>query len=406
MKEKISTLRNKFKEHPELWFFVFANFVFVVMFVWSLLITPSLLKLPTLILFTTLTLFHIGIHWTLLIVAEDERWFWPYVIIQGLLAFAIILMSQNIGMIFALYMALIGEMIGSIRRRSWSVIAVIFFLVLSFSTQIILEGAQSSLWWLLGTAMSMLFVVLYVSLYTQETTARYQAQKLLTELEVANRQLSDYAAQVEALTLKDERQRMARELHDTLAQGLAGLILQLEAADSHISADHHQKAQTIIQQAMARARTTLADARQAIGDLRSTQSPTDLAEAIRQEVDRFTRDTRIACKLDLTVPEKLSSENAENAVRAVSEGLINIARHADATKASVEMTYDDDLLEIEIQDNGIGFDPEECVGRAGHYGLLGMRERARISGGSLVIESVSSQGSTLRLELPLSNEND
>ncbi len=406
MKNIISKISTRFQNNPELWFFVFATLVFVIMYIWSLTITPSLKEPIRFILFTLLTIVHILLHWSLLVIGESDRWFWRYIIIQGILALSITFLSQNIGMIFALFMALIGESIGSNFRRLWKFFALVYYSALSLLSYILLEGPEQSIWWFVGTLPMIIFVVLYVSLYTRETNARTQAQKLLAELEDANHQLSDYAAQVEVLTLKDERQRMARELHDTLAQGLAGLILQLEAADSHISSDHTQKAQTIIQQAMGRARTTLADARRAIGDLRDTQSPTDLAEDIRAEADRFTHDTGIPCTLDFCVPEKLSNRTAENALRSISEGLINIARHADATQASVSMNCDDQHLEISINDNGVGFDPEESVGRSGHYGLLGMRERARISGGSLVIESDSSRGTALILELPLSSKND
>src|SRR5512141_2059623 len=97
------------------------------------------------------------------------------------------------------------------------------------------------------------------------------------------KQLTEYAAQVEDLTIANERQRIARELHDTLSQGLAGLILQLEAADAHLSNKNSEQAQTIVTNAMAQARVTLADARHAIDDLRQS-SRDDLDSALRLEI--------------------------------------------------------------------------------------------------------------------------
>ena len=85
---------------------------------------------------------------------------------------------------------------------------------------------------------------------------------------------------------------------------------------------------------------------------------------------------------------------------------MNIARHAQASRSSVELICAEQNLHIEIHDNGMGFDPQNAVGQSGHYGLLGMRERARILGGSLTIESNSSQGTTLKLDLPLRGENE
>jgi NarL family two-component system sensor histidine kinase YdfH len=267
-----------------------------------------------------------------------------------------------------------------------------------------MNGIEYSGWWLLGTVPMLIFVTMYVSLYTSASNDRDQARKFLVELEIANRQLAEYTNQVEELTLTTERQRMARELHDTLAQGLAGLILQLEAADSHISSQNPQKAQAIIQQAMSRARATLSDARRAIRDLRENPStPTDLDDAIKTEIERFHNSTGIPCKANICMVSDISAKLAENILRAISEGLSNIARHAEATEACILMTCDNQIILVEISDNGIGFDPEKAIGQSGHYGLVGIRERARLYGGSLTIDSQPSQGSIIKILLPLVN---
>ena len=397
-----SRIRVKLKENPELWFFIFANIVFIAMYFWSFNMNPTLFSPGKFLVFTTLMITHIVLHWMLLLISDQEKWFWPYVITQGLLAFAITALSQNIGMIFALFMALIGQIIGFGQRISRRIVAVIFFIFLSLINYILMNGIEYSGWWLLGTVPMIIFVTMYVSLYTSASNDRDQARKLLVELEIANRQLAEYTNQVEELTLTTERQRMARELHDTLAQGLAGLILQLEAADSHISNQNPQKAQSIIQQAMSRARTTLSDARRAIRDLRENPStPRDLDVAIKTEIERFHASTGIPCKANICIASEISAQLAENILRTISEGLSNIARHAEATEASISMTCDDQTILIEISDNGIGFDPQKAVGRSGHYGLVGIRERARLYGGSLTIDSQSSQGSILKIQLPL-----
>ncbi|MCJ7703335.1 MAG: sensor histidine kinase [Anaerolineales bacterium] len=321
------------------------------------------------------------------------------------MAFVITHISENVGMIFCLYFALIGESVGIFKRKIWVALSILFFLALVIANYSILFGIESLLWWGIGLMPLMVFVVLYVSLYSRESTARESAQKLLAELEVANRQLSEYADQVESLTLVTERQRMARELHDTLAQGLAGLILQLEAADSHISAGRTEKTQTIIQQAMSRARTTLADARRVIGDLREAPAtPNDLGDAIREEVERFKHTTGINCQLDLCIPERLPRQTAENAIRAIREGLMNIAKHAEASQVSIQIAWSSADLIMEITDDGVGFSPAVRVGKSGHYGLLGMRERTRILGGTLSLQSEPNQGTRIRIELPLDLE--
>jgi NarL family two-component system sensor histidine kinase YdfH len=207
---------------------------------------------------------------------------------------------------------------------------------------------------------------------------------------------------VEDLTLAAERQRLARELHDTLAQGLAGLILQLEAVDSHLARGGVERAQAIVRQAMTRARLTLADARRAISDLRAEDAlPADLDQAIRDEVERFTAATGLPCDLDLQPLPALPERLREQAFRTVTEGLTNIAHHARAQRVTVQVASRDGALEVKVWDDGVGFDPLAVSEQVGHYGLVGLRERARLAGGSLTVTSTPGQGTTIGLRLPL-----
>ena len=213
--------------------------------------------------------------------------------------------------------------------------------------------------------------------------------------------MADYASQVEELTLAAERQRMARELHDTLAQGVAGLILQLEAVDANLESGDSQRAQTIVQQAMVRARGTLADARRAIDDLRKGQEDgRDLGKTIRDKTDRFTSSTNIPCHLDLDLPPTLPAALCEPTVRTITEALANIAKHATATVVWVSLKVENQTLAVEVKDDGVGFDPTAPIA-PGHYGLQGIQERAALAGGSVDIVSQPGGGTSIRLCLPL-----
>jgi len=223
-------------------------------------------------------------------------------------------------------------------------------------------------------------------------------------LEAAHAALANYAARMEELTLANERQRLARELHDTLAQGLAGLAMQLDVVDALLSEENLKEAQEVVQQAMARSRATLAGARKAIDDLRSDGSVTfDCCEAVQEEILHFTSATGIACHADLAALATAPSPFHEHMLRVVTEGLLNVARHAQAHQVWVHAIHQDGTLTIEIHDDGIGFDTSHEATRTGHYGLLGLRERARLIGGYLEVESASDMGTTIRFSLP-SNE--
>jgi NarL family two-component system sensor histidine kinase YdfH len=200
-----------------------------------------------------------------------------------------------------LYMMLIGEALGAL-GLNWRGFRPWLLLALSAINFLMHSGPAIGAWVFLSCPTTV-FVIIFVWLFDRQNKAREEAQNALRDLDAAHRQLAEYAAQVEDLTLLNERQRMARELHDTLAQGLAGLILQLEAIDSHLSRGNTAKAQTITQQAMDRARSTLADARRAIDDLRSGEMPeVNLETALREETDRFTAASGIPCELSIVLP--------------------------------------------------------------------------------------------------------
>ena len=249
------------------------------------------------------------------------------------------------------------------------------------------------------------FVLVVVSALRQ-ARARVQTQRLLQELEQAHRQLADDAVRLEELTRAAERQRMARELHDTLAQGLAGLILQLEAVKAHLVAGREERALEIVIQAMGRARTSLATARSAIDDLRTeTMTPTDLQHALEEETLRFTAATGIPCTTQFSSLAPVPEAFGESIMRSVAEGLLNIARHAQASQVWVCVAQRDQELAIEVRDNGRGFNPT-AVAQQGHYGLPGLRERARLLDGQFALLTAPGEGTTLRFLLPATRRGD
>ena len=383
-------------------FFLILTFAFGFVYFESLYANPVVRQPLRLIPFTVLMIVTTGLHWlSMRLHLRDMKQVSTYLVVQGALAFAVVYLGGNIGPLMAVYMGLIGETIGLLGGKPrWRLVAVTVFLGLSLLNYLLLTGQGQWYWWLLAMGPLTFFVVVYVVLYSRQAEARAQAQSLLRDLEAANRQLSEYAARVEDLTIAAERQRMARELHDTLSQGLAGLILQLEAADAHLAGNRPERARGILEQSMEKARGTLAEARQAIDDLRRPAGR-DLAEAVSREADHFTTATGIPCEPQIEVELDVPDPVAETAIRAISEGLTNIARHARAKNVTVHLTGNENELKIEICDDGVGFDPAAV--EAGHYGLLGMRERVRLAGGSLEVHSEPGNGTRLVIRFPLEN---
>jgi NarL family two-component system sensor histidine kinase YdfH len=116
-------------------------------------------------------------------------------------------------------------------------------------------------------------------------------------------------------------------------------------------------------------------------------------------VERFTTATGIPCTLEMPSELAVSERDGEHVVRCVSEGLANVARHAQSTEVWVTIAEDNGRLSIQIQDNGKGFNTETSI-PSGHYGLLGLRERARLANGELTVESKVGEGTTLTMWIP------
>lgn len=377
----------------------FMTLVIAGIYVYALIYVQSVRQPVTLVVFTGLTLVHIVLHWQLGKIIAFPRKITLYVFVQGLLAFLMLLMAKNLIITILLYMILLGEAIGMFGLTRRSLLAGTYYLALMTINLVNLSGWAGLGSLLLSTIPMLVFVIIFVSLYMRQNEAREKAQSLAIELETANQQLADYAAQVEELTLTAERQRMARELHDTLSQGLSGLVLQLEAIKAHLEVGGEARALAIIDQSLARARSTLADSRAVIDDLRA--SPAGLPEAMRSKAERFTQATGIPCELSLILRDSAVQLNTgDHLLRVLNEALANVTRHAQASHVWVRLEAKNNHLELEIQDDGQGFDPEIVTG-VGHYGLLGMRERARLVGGTLEIESGIGQGTRICLVVPI-----
>lgn len=372
---------------------------------WSLFASPDLRAPARLIPFTGLMLLHAVMYLVVPRLSPRRRWLPIYFVAQGVLVFVIDQMTSLLGTTFGLYLylALAAQAIGLLSNRARLATSVAAtYLALAVFNFVWLSGWAALPAFLGLAAPQTFFVIAFVVLFFRQAKARKHAQELLNELETAHRQLAEYAARVEDLTLVNERQRMARELHDTLAQGLAGLILQLEAVDKQLAQGRPERAQAIATQAMERARTTLADARRAIDDLRAgATASANLAERVRDEVERFTAATGIPCELDLNPTLPTPDSFQEHVFRAVAEGLTNVARHARASRAWVRVAEMNSGLEIVVRDDGVGFESTEVTGRAGHYGLIGLHERVRLMGGSFEVTSKPGQGTTLTLQLPI-----
>jgi signal transduction histidine kinase len=220
--------------------------------------------------------------------------------------------------------------------------------------------------------------------------------KLIGGQRDARRSLQTHAATLEELATSRERNRLARELHDTLAHSLSATAVQLEAAKALWDEDPDQ-AKEMLDQSLERAREGLGEARRAIQALRA--SPLEergLAGALDQLGAAVAARSSVA--VQVVVDEQVGElgPTLEQAVyRIAAEALTNVVRHSGATEAAVKLEKVRSRLSLEVADNGSGFDPAGMAPN-GHVGLQGMRERAALVGGSLDVVSGPGEGTTVR----------
>lgn len=195
-----------------------------------------------------------------------------------------------------------------------------------------------------------------------------------------------------------ERNRMAREIHDTLAQGLTGIIVQLEAAEDTI-VDEPKTASSHICRAQDLARLSLTEARRSVQALRPLALENqDLAAAIAYSAEQMTAGTGIKAHVTISgiCPHFLTGEIQANLLRIAMEALTNVIKHARADSAYIDLSYDVNCATLSIRDNGRGFAPHSPQTGAG-FGLTGMWERAERIGGKFTLISHHGEGTEVKV---------
>jgi signal transduction histidine kinase len=245
-----------------------------------------------------------------------------------------------------------------------------------------------------------------------------QARKgMIAELAEANQRLEEMVAentglQAQLLTqareagVLEERQRMAREIHDTLAQGLTGIVTQLEAAQrTRQEAEHERR----ISNAKQLARDSLAEARRSVQALRpQALEGARLPEALAEESARWSATSGVSVEVTTTGEARpLHPEVEVTLLRVAQEALANVAKHAGASHAGVTLSYMEDVVTLDVRDDGSGFmsRADGCPGvsaepSSGGFGLTAMRQRVKRLAGQLEIESEPGSGTAVSASVP------
>lgn len=258
------------------------------------------------------------------------------------------------------------------------------------------EGVQAVVIGLIANAailfaLVLAFVLLLVGALLSEKQRR-------SELIQAHSRLRHYALLIEDQATLQERNRIAREIHDALGHSLTAQSIQLENA-AMLLADNPDRAASYLDEARQLGKAALKEVRASVSTLRKNPlQGVSLTQAIEQLVRTFERDRSLQVRTHLTVTETPATDITTALYRITQEALTNIARHSQATQVHITLTTAANHLRLLIHDNGIGFTPSN---NATGFGLQSMRERAEALGGTCQLASQPGQGCQLQIDVPL-----
>jgi signal transduction histidine kinase len=238
---------------------------------------------------------------------------------------------------------------------------------------------------------------------TEAEIARKKSQALLTELQTAHQQLQVYTEQAEELAVVEERNRLARNLHDSVTQTIFSMTLTADAARILIDRDPAQ-ARIQLDKLQDLAKSALAEMRSLVFELRPTAVDTlGLVPALQHHITTLERQHGLIVTLNVSGQPALPQTQAHRLFRIVQEALNNVVKYAQVDSASVTLLFENGRTHLQIEDHGKGFELETVSKDKKHMGLAGMRERAEMMGGTCIIRSKPEEGTRVTVELTSTN---
>lgn len=320
-----------------------------------------------------------------------------YLFLQGVIIFSLsIVIKENYQ---AAYLGLIPMIIAQsiqLCRNVQKILFSILYFYLIYCVPIISTEGYAELLHSISLLVLISFsIVVYGYLYSNQVRAFEKTQRLLVEIETANEK-------IEELARESERQKLARDIHDTLLQGMAGVLLKMEALDIHLENGNVGKSKQIARKIANQTRDSLKESREIINGLRlHDEIKRDLGLAIDKEIEIFRQQTAIEINVNKTGHHYSSVVTEKNIAYIIREILMNVNKHAKASKVNIIVVLEVDRIILRVEDNGVGFDNKHFHRIYGHYGIIGMQERAKVINGQLNIESEKQYGTCITLTVKI-----
>jgi signal transduction histidine kinase len=273
------------------------------------------------------------------------------------------------------------------------------FSVLMIAFLIVSYGINHAFQFIILYLAIFLFVASYVAVLRKAEESDRESRKLLTELELAHHKLKQYALQAKEVAILEERNRLARELHDSVTQTIFSMTLTMDSVKILMVKDK-DKVPPLIDRLRVLANDALAEMRTLITQLRPRAIGKEgLIKALQQHISERTKREGLDIDFNENVDAQviIPEEVEENLFRVVQEALNNVVKHAQVRRASLSLRITGNEIFMKIEDKGIGFNSEKEVSDESHLGLIGIQERARKIDARVNINSKVGEGTSISL---------
>lgn len=357
----------------------------------------SILRIVILIILGICYIF-IGIYVYSLSAGNPFIWLrFTYLLSELLLAMFIIYICQGTGISLLIILPIIGHSVILLAPRVMlgmnGLIAILYFI----ASRVFSQGWENVVNGLPIFLAGQIFVIIFMQMYIEEESAHNKIRQLINELEAANKNLKNFANQVEEITIVRERNRLAREIHDGLGHYLTVIHMQIQAAKA-VMKSQPEKAYVLLSVAQKQSQEALIDVRKSVTTLRdSEEARTPLNERI-DELSRSTSTDTLQITCEVFGKTKPGSPQLELTIfRIIQEGIQNCIKHSHASLLKINLDYENEgILKLTIHDNGIGAESIH-----GGFGLIGMKERVNQLGGSFTYMTKAGEGFTIEVQVPI-----
>ena len=329
----------------------------------------------------------------------DLLYFSVQIIVGGAILLLGTVSGRNLSLVALLFLPLIVQSV-LVLQRYW-MLAINVLILVAYTAVIFTVNRDS------GSSLGLhfplfftaqIFIVFFTQMAVNESRSREEIERLVEELAEANDHLRSYALKVEELAVTQERNRMAREIHDGLGHYLTSLHIHLQAAEAVLSgAGDPKTALEGIRKAQNLAKNALSEVRQSVSTLRSPLiGHLPLSELIQEHLEQ-TATGSISVSFKMIGEEKELTPNISwTILRAIQEATNNAIKHADCSEISILLEYQAHSITLSIEDDGVGSaDP------TGGYGILGLKERIHLLNGELTINTAENEGFRVEIGVPI-----